>query len=101
MNLGKFIANTAKTVVAIKEWKKRRDLLTDTHGAERNRLVDEMMQIAKEEIKNAQNTIPLVEFDSSLGYEASMEYMCDKEHLEIKIDLVKKVIENELPKYYE
>lgn len=101
VNLAKFMSNVAKTVVAVKEWKKRKDILLDTHGQERNKLVSELIDIAKEELLNAKNTIPLVEFDSRLGYEPSMEYMCDREHLEIKIALCEDVIANELPKYFE
>lgn len=101
VNLAKFMSNIAKTVVSVKEWKKRKDILLDTHGLDRNKLVSEMIDIAKAELLNAKNTIPLVEFDSRLGYEPSMEYMCDREHLEIKIALCEHVISNELPKYFE
>ena len=44
-----------------------------------------MNAIAEDEIGNALRTIPLVEADSRLGYEPSMEYMCDRAHLEWKI----------------
>ncbi|MBR2021839.1 MAG: hypothetical protein IJ939_05320, partial [Clostridia bacterium] len=101
MNVARFIGNTAKTVVAVKEWMKRKNKLLETHGEARNELVREMIEIAKSEIHNAKNTIPLVEFDSRLGYEPSMEYMCDREHLEIKIAQVENMIENELTKYFE
>lgn len=101
VNLAKFMANVARTVAAVKEWKKRKDILLDTHGEERNRLVNEMLEIARIEVLNAKNTIPLVEFDSRLGYEPSMEYMCDREHLEIKINFCEEVIKNELPNYFE
>ena len=48
-----------------------------------------------------QDTIPLVEFDSRLGYEPSMEYMTDKAHIEWKLNLLRDVMEKELPSYYE
>ena len=70
-------------------------------GAERNALVDEMIMICREEVKNAEETIPIVEFDSRLGYEPTMEYMTDKAHIEWKLGLIKHVIEKELPSYYE
>lgn len=101
MNLGRFIGNTAKTVAAVKEWMKRKRILLDTHGEERNKIVNEMLEIARNELENAKKTIPLVEFDSRLGYEPSMEYMCDREHLEIKIKLLENVINSELPEYFE
>ena len=46
-------------------------------------------------------TIPLVEFDSRLGYEPSMEYMTDVWHIEWKIRQVTQVLENELPGFVE
>ena len=101
INLAKFMANVARTVASVKEWKKRKDILPDTHGKERNKLVSEMLEIAKSELENAKNTIPLVEFDSRLGFEPSMDYMCDREHLETKIALCEEVIEKELPRYFE
>ena len=101
LNLGKFIANCGRTSTNVKDWYKLKKKLQDTHGEERNRIVDEMIEIAKREIENAKNTIPFVEEDSRLGYEPSMEYMCDREHIEWKIALAEEMIKNELPKYYE
>ena len=48
--------------------------------------------IANAECENARSTIPAVEYDSRLGYEPSMEYMCDKEHLLWKIDCTRKAL---------
>ena len=60
-----------------------------------------MLVIAKREHENAIDTIPLVEFDSRLGYEPSMEYMTDRAHIEWKLGLLSELIEKELPSYYE
>ena len=49
-------------------------------------------QIVREECENARRTIPAVEYDSRLGWEASMEYMCDKEHLLWKIDCTRRAL---------
>ena len=100
LNIGKFISNAARTAVHMKQWKLYRDQLPETQGEERNKMVNDMVELIKSEIENARDTIPLVEFDSRLGYEPSMEYMCDREHLELKIAQCEKVIENELPKYF-
>ena len=62
-------------------------------------ILDKIEAIANAEIKNAQNTIPLVEADSRLGWEPTMEYMTDKEHLEWKIRQVQSTIENDIAKY--
>lgn len=101
LNLGKFIANCGRTSTNVKDWYKRKMALKSAHGEERNCIVDEMIAIAQQELENAKNTIPLVDYDSRLGYEPSMEYMCDREHIEWKIALLKDVIEKELPSYYE
>ena len=60
--------------------------------------LDEMTEIAKREVQNAKDTIPLVEYDSRLGYEPSMEYMCDKAHLDWKIAVVERIINEEIPR---
>ena len=100
-NLGHFIANTARTTVNVKEFVKRKQRLLDTHGEERNRVVDEMLEICRREEANALDTIPLVEFDSMLGYEPSMEYMSDRAHIEWKLSLLRNLMNKELPSYYE
>lgn len=99
LNMGYFIRNAARTTVNVKEFKKRKEVLLASEGAERNRIVDEMIEIAKRDIANADETIKFVDFDSRLGYEPTMEYMCDREHLEWKINLNKGVAEEELPTY--
>jgi hypothetical protein len=75
------------------------DVLTNTVKTKINEYIDSMIQLAKEEIKNAEDTIPLVEADSRLGWEPSMEYMTDVYHLKWKIEQVRHVIEKELPEY--
>ena len=47
--------------------------------------VEEIERILREERENAVQTIPLVENDSVLGWEPSMEYTSDKEHILWKI----------------
>ena len=49
-------------------------------------MVSDMIALIKDEIENARATIPLVEFDSRLGFEPSMEYMCDADHLYWKVE---------------
>ncbi|MBQ2718516.1 MAG: hypothetical protein IJF73_00435, partial [Clostridia bacterium] len=96
-----FIRNSLRTAVAAKEFFERKVRLPATQGEERRVLVDEMRALCRAEIENAKSTIPLVEFDSHLGYEPSMEYMCDRAHLEWKISLMEALVDEELPRYYE
>ena len=48
-------------------------------------LLDKLIAIAAVERENVLDTIPYVEQDSRLGWEPSMEYVCDKWHLEWKL----------------
>ncbi len=99
-----FIRNTTRTVIGIKYWAVQRQYLIDAKADPA--LIDKipdiasrMMQLALAEKENALDTIPLVEFDSRLGFEPSMEYMCDKAHLEWKLNLLEHTIQTELPLY--
>ena len=58
-----------------------------------------MLAVGQAEVENAEQTIPLVEADSRLGWEPSMEYICDKAHLEWKLRQVRQVLQMELPRY--
>ena len=90
--LGEFIWRSAQTTLSAKTWYlKKCDLLAGK--GDRDQLVREMLEIAEAEIKNAEGAIPLVEFDSRLGYEPSMDYMCDRAHLEWKIEVTRKAME--------
>ena len=123
--LGQFIANAAKTTIATKKWFIRKCMLLPQKGnrpiwvgggaaegadikdgqryeltpAEIRQIIDEMREIAAAEIENARDTIPLVEYDSRLGYEPSMEYMCDRAHLEWKIAMTERALEELVPIY--
>ena len=97
LGLCKFIANTARTAVNMKEFYKCKVALMSAEGEAVKPLVEQVHAICQKERENVANTIPLVEFDSRLGYEPSMEYMCDAAHLEWKLDLLDKLMNEELP----
>ena len=48
-------------------------------------ILEQLKELAAKEIRNTQEAIPAVELDSRLGWEPSMEYVCDKWHLEWKV----------------
>lgn len=123
--LGKFIENSAVTTIHVKQWYKLKrrlmpHIIEDEIWAggrpqqkketsrsydlpsyeEALSIVDKMKEIANNEILNATNTIPLVEYDSRLGFEPSMDYMCDREHLLWKIETTNKAV-LELNEYLE
>jgi len=100
LNLVKFITNSVKTGIHAKKW----HMLICRMNIEEDRLnllkiFDEMEALLNMEIKNAEDTIPLVEADSSLGFEPSMLYTTDKWRIEWKIRQIRFVIDSELADY--
>lgn len=89
--VGRFMQYTARTAVNTKMWYLLK-LEFMKNGANKKDIAEKMAEIAKNEVKNAELTIPLVERDSRLGFEPSMEYMCDKAHLEWKIFHTEKAV---------
>ncbi len=100
LGLGQFIRNCLHTTIHTKRWwQMKQRLLAETQGGAAGAILDDMVQLAESEIANAQATIPLVEADSRLGWEPSMEYMTDRAHLEWKIAQLRRVIDEEIPAY--
>ncbi|MBQ6922016.1 MAG: hypothetical protein IJQ66_02900, partial [Clostridia bacterium] len=56
-------------------------------------------KLGKAEIKNAEKALKVVDKDSALGYEPSMGYGGDREHIEWKIRQIKNMLINELAIY--
>lgn len=100
LNLGKFILNCISTTIHVKQWwKLNMQLRIETDYEKSNRILDKLIKIAEEEVVNAEKTIPLVEADSRLGWEPSMDYTTDAEKLKWKIEQVRRVISDEIPLY--
>lgn len=86
LNLGRFISHCCTTTVHTKQFYIGiSKIFSSTDESEIRETVAKLQAICDEEIRNAEETIPLVEFDSRLGWEPSMEYMTDRAHLEWKI----------------
>lgn len=101
VNLAKYIANSFRTCVHVKKWYIRKNkLLSADNQKEMQRFAKEMHEIADAELENSRQTLPLVDFDSSLGWEPSMEYIGDRAHIEMKIRQTENMLKNELY-YYE
>ncbi len=93
LNLGRYIRNCVTTTIHLKQWWLLSvEILASTDPNFALERLDKMEEIAAAEIANAQETIPLVEFDSRLGWEPSMEYVCDRWHLEWKIRQVNSML---------
>lgn len=100
VNLGQFIRNCVQTTINTKRWwQLKQRLLETTDGAEADRIIADLKALGEAELANAAACIPLVEADSRLGWEPSMEYMTDREHLEWKIAQMRRVLDDELPTY--
>ena len=100
LNLIKFIKNSVKTGINAKKWY----MLICRMNIEEDRMnllkiFDEMETLLNAEIRNAEDTIPLVEADSSLGFEPSMLYATDRWRIEWKIRQIRFVIDSELADY--
>ena len=83
--LGHFIRNSIVTVMNIKRWwLENTAMIACATAADAEKHLDAIEKIAHDEIANALETIPAVETDSRIGWEPSMEYVCDRWHIEWK-----------------
>ena len=100
LNMGRFIRCAIITGTNIKRWWLLNNaLVASVDPAEALKLLDKIEALAKAEIENARSAIPFVEQDSRLGWEPSMEYVCDKWHLEWKIRQVESVLWGDIATY--
>lgn len=99
-NMIAFMENTALTAIHAKRWAINRwKFYSLTQKEEIEKWVQEMEAIGEAEIRNAEATILLVQKDSRLGWEPSMEYIGDERHLRWKIKQLRYVIDSELGFY--
>lgn len=121
LGISKFIANTARTIQHVKRWhylKGKLGIYVDAKptwvGGRKNLedakkavkplepavnpepIVLELIDILKREIANAEDTIPLVDANSRLGYEEEFDYACSREQLEWKIEMAHRTLNEEL-----
>jgi sugar phosphate isomerase/epimerase len=100
VNLGRFIERCAGTTINVKRWNICKALVrSETDSKKLYDLFNEMIKIGRDEISNTLKAIPLVQRDSRLGFEPSMEYIADEKHIRWKIRQVTQVIEKEIPKF--
>ncbi|MFD2330836.1 hypothetical protein ACFSR7_16410 [Cohnella sp. GCM10020058] len=100
LGLGRFIALCVQTTIHVKQWWKAKQALfrePDPQLAEK--WLERLAQLAEREIANAEAALPLVEADSRLGWEPSMAYMTDPDHLRWKIHQVRTVLDSEFADY--
>ena len=84
--IGKFILNSIRTVLHIKKWYLENiQLAASSTREDIIRHMDNLEKIADAEEENVKDTISVVTRDSRLGWEPSMEYVCDPWHLDWKL----------------
>lgn len=100
INMGKFMICTYRTNINVKKMFLIRKKLSIAETREEViELLEQARELGKAEIENAKSSIPLVEYDSALGYEVSMGYGCDKAHIEWKIKQVQYMMNVEIGIY--
>jgi len=98
LGIGEFIGLSVRTTIHVKKWWLLKERLrNETDVKQRAVIFDEIVLLGNAEIANAEATIPWVEADSRLGWEPSMEYTTDREHLEWKIAQLRRVLDEEIP----
>lgn len=92
INMGKFMYRTVVTAIHRKLYWKQDQLrikaLEEKDPIAHGQAIDEMLELLRKERENAEQAIPLVEFDSALGYEPSIEYATDRARIEWKLNQV-------------
>ena len=93
INMGSFMVRTVITTLHRKKYflldEQRRAAKSES---EHRAATDAMIALLRDEQENARAAIPLVEYDSSLGFEPSLEYICDKKRIEWKLSQVEEEI---------
>ncbi len=100
LNLARFMYRTTVSDIHIKELHILKKKLGIAETSEENeQLISEIEELMLRERKNTEDTIPLVQLDSRLGWEPSMEYTTDEEGLRWKLRQVDYELTHTIPVY--
>lgn len=84
--MGRFLLCSIRTTIRIKRWWQiNMAMQTRTSADEALADIDRLCALLDEEEANVRDCIPAADADSRLGWEPSMEYVCDRWHLEWKL----------------
>ena len=100
INLGEYIECCVQTGIHAKQWyvaKARANAVTEREQMREQ--IGVLRSLVAAERANAERAIPLVERDSRLGWEPSMEYIGDAEHIQWKLRHLKYVEDFEIECY--
>lgn len=100
VNLGEYMVCHVQTGIHAKQWYLAKGKAGTAETPEQVReQIEVLHEILIRERENAERAIPLVERDSRLGWEPSMEYITDAEHIRWKLRHLQYVEEFELECY--
>ena len=100
IGLAKFMRNTCRTVLNVKKhYILKQRLSIAENQARAAELIDEMERLLLQEKENVLDTLPLVQADSRLGWEPSMEYTTDEKGLQWKLRQLDYELHTKLPMY--
>ena len=102
IDLGKYILCCVRTCINVKTFNTEKvKFYAEDEPLKMKERLDNMERAARAEIENTKDAIPLVRMNSRLGWEPSMEYLADEEHLLWKINQVETMIEVDLGEFRE
>ena len=96
--IAEFMGRAVLTNYHVRIWYLHKIGLALGEPADFERHLSEIERIGKAELENAKSALPVVDFDSRLGYEPTMEYMGDREAIEWKIDILERVLRDDVAK---
>ncbi len=99
-NLGAYMPHAIRTTINTKRWwQVRTRLLVEDDRQRADDLLNQLIAIGEEELANCAAAIPVVEADSRLGWEPTMEYLGDAEHIRWKMAHLRHTLDNEVPRF--
>lgn len=99
-NLGAYIPHAIQTTINTKRWwQVRTRLLVESDREVAAALLDQLAAIGEEELTNCASAIPIVERDSRLGWEPTMEYLGDADHIRWKMSHLRHTLDDEVPRF--
>ncbi|MBQ9784181.1 MAG: hypothetical protein IJW29_01635 [Clostridia bacterium] len=94
--IAEFMGRTVLTTHHVKETYLRKYALLADENVDFEGVLRELEAIFGAEIENAKATLPLVDFDSRLGFEPSMDYMGHREAIEWKLAIQERVLRDDI-----
>ncbi len=90
--VGEFMGRTCRTAVNVKLAAADEDIVLSKTASESEKSAakERILKLAKDEYENAKAALPLVDADSNLGWEPTMEYCGGREQIEWKLRRMRK-----------